>query len=69
MQIAVKKLRDEPDFFDIFLYEISVPSTEMFRDPSLWRWLREDLLPSSIEKCIGKFKMAPQLCIGRSSFR
>jgi len=59
----IKKLRDESDFFDIFLYEISVPSTEMFRDPSLWRWLREDLLPSSIEKCIGKFKIWLPNCI------
>lgn len=59
----IKKLRDEPDFFDIFLYEISVPSTEMFRDPSLWRWLREDLLPSSIEKNIGKFKIWLPNCV------
>jgi len=59
----IKKLRDEPDFFDIFLYEISVPSTEMFRDPSLWRWLREDLLPSSIEKSIGKYKIWLPNCV------
>jgi chemotaxis protein methyltransferase CheR len=59
----IKKLRDEPDFLDIFLYEISVPSTEMFRDPSLWRWLREDLLPASIEKNIGKFKIWLPSCV------
>jgi len=59
----IKKLRDEPDFFDNFLYEISVPSTEMFRDPSLWRWLREDLLPASVEKSIGKFKIWLPNCV------
>ncbi|MBN1413659.1 MAG: hypothetical protein JW973_01055 [Bacteroidales bacterium] len=59
----IKKLKDEPDFFDIFLHEISVPSTEMFRDPSLWRWLREDLLPNAIEKCIGKFKIWLPNCV------
>jgi chemotaxis protein methyltransferase CheR len=59
----IKKLRDEQDFFDIFLYEISVPSTEMFRDPSLWRWLREDLLPSSVERNIGKFKIWLPNCV------
>ena len=59
----IKKLRDEPDFFDIFLHEISVSSTEMFRDPSLWRWLREDLLPSSVEKSIGKFKIWLPNCV------
>src|SRR4030043_1171784 len=59
----IKKLRDEPDFFDIFLHEISVSSTEMFRDPSLWRWLREDLLPASVEKNIGKFKIWLPNCV------
>ncbi|MBN2275209.1 MAG: hypothetical protein JXK95_12810 [Bacteroidales bacterium] len=59
----IKKLRDEPDFFDIFLHEISVPSTEMFRDPSLWRWLREDLLPSAIEKCVGQYKIWLPHCV------
>jgi len=42
--MLVNKLRTEPDFFDIFLSEIPVESTEMFRDPSLWRVLRESLL-------------------------
>jgi chemotaxis protein methyltransferase CheR len=35
----------------------------MFRDPSLWRWLREDLLPASIEKSIGKFKIWLPNCV------
>jgi chemotaxis protein methyltransferase CheR len=59
----IKKLREEPDFFDIFLHEISVPSTEMFRDPSLWRWLREDFLPLSVEKNVGKFKIWLPGCV------
>ncbi len=59
----IKKLKDEPDFFDIFLHEISVPSTEMFRDPSLWRWLREDFLRNAIEKNIGKFKIWLPNCV------
>src|SRR4030066_2027930 len=62
----MRKLQDDPGFFDIFLHEISVPSTEMFRDPSLWRWLREDLLPSSIEKSIGKFKIWLPNCVSGS---
>ncbi|MBN2348586.1 MAG: hypothetical protein JXJ22_07110 [Bacteroidales bacterium] len=37
----LKKLKEHPEEFDTFLHEISVPSSEMFRDPSLWRWLRE----------------------------
>jgi chemotaxis protein methyltransferase CheR len=59
----IRKLKDEPDFFDLFLHEISVPSTEMFRDPSLWRWLREELFPSTIDKSIGKFKIWLPNCV------
>jgi len=57
------KLQNEPDFLDIFLYEISVPSTEMFRDPSLWRWLREEFLPQSVQRNIGKFKIWLPQCV------
>jgi chemotaxis protein methyltransferase CheR len=59
----IRKLRDEPDFFDLFLHDISVPSSEMFRDPSLWRWLREDFLPAAVDKNIGKFKIWIPNCV------
>lgn len=39
----LRRLMDEPDYLDAFIYEISTPSTEMFRDPSLWRWLRDHI--------------------------
>ncbi len=53
----IYKLKNDLEFFDLFLFEISVSSTEMFRDPSLWRWLREDFFPDIIEKNIGKYKI------------
>jgi chemotaxis protein methyltransferase CheR len=59
----MKKLADNPSFFDLFLYEIAVPSTEMFRDPSLWRWLREDLLPEIIGKSTGRFRIWLPNCV------
>ena len=59
----IKKLQDEPEFFDLFLYEMSTPSTEMFRDPSLWRWLRENFLEEAISKNIGTFKIWLPLCV------
>ncbi len=37
------KLKADPAFFDLFMKEITVGSTEMFRDPSLWRHLREEI--------------------------
>jgi chemotaxis protein methyltransferase CheR len=53
----IKKLKNNTGFFDIFLHEISVPSTEMFRDPSLWRWLRDDLFSAVTERTLNNFKI------------
>lgn len=36
---------NEPPFLDDFLNEITVNVTEMFRDPSFWRVLRDDIIP------------------------
>jgi len=41
----IKKLAASVTFYDDFLKEITVNTTEMFRDPSLWRALRENILP------------------------
>ena len=62
----MKKLREDPGFFDIFLHEISVPSTEMFRDPSLWRWLREEYLPLQSDRNGGKLKVWLPFCVSGS---
>ncbi|NJK85065.1 MAG: hypothetical protein HC906_02930 [Bacteroidales bacterium] len=35
----------------------------MFRDPSLWRWLREELLPQTVEKTIGKYRIWFPNCV------
>jgi chemotaxis protein methyltransferase CheR len=62
-EYLVNKIKNNPDFFDIFLNEISVSSTEMFRDPSLWRWLREELLPVAINKSISRYKIWLPNCV------
>ena len=53
----IGKLKGETGFFDHFLHELTVPATEMFRDPSLWRWLREEYFPAVMDKSVGKFKI------------
>ena len=53
----IKKVNNNPEFFDIFLHEISVPSTEMFRDPSLWRWLRDEFFTKASEKTLSRFRI------------
>jgi chemotaxis protein methyltransferase CheR len=39
------RIREDKNFFDLFLQDILVEPTEMFRDPSLWRLLRDEYLP------------------------
>ncbi len=52
-----RKLNDEPEYFDTFLEEIAVPSTEMFRDPSIWRWLREEYFSQLSENQLLNYKI------------
>lgn len=42
----VVRIKNEPSFFKEFLSELTVNVTEMFRDPSLWRELRDKVLPN-----------------------
>ena len=59
----IRKIREDNNFFDLFLFDISVPSTEMFRDPSLWRWLREDFIANHIDKVSGKLRIWLPACV------
>lgn len=45
MDELILKLQNDSKFFDEFLREVTVNTTEMFRSPSLWRKLREEVLP------------------------
>lgn len=44
VEVFFKKLGNEPHFFDSFIGQLLVPSTEMFRDPSVWRWMRDNII-------------------------
>lgn len=41
----IKKLNDQPGFIEEFLDELTVNVTEMFRDPSFWRVMRDEIIP------------------------
>lgn len=49
------KLTSDEDFYETFLKEIFVPTTEMFRDPQLWIELKEKIFIKS--KFKGDFKI------------
>lgn len=58
-----RKLSENKEFFELFLHDIFTPSTEMFRDPSLWRWLREEYFPGIPERHFDNFKIWIPQCI------
>jgi chemotaxis protein methyltransferase CheR len=41
----ISYLTENKNFIQVFLKEVIVESTEMFRDPSFWRYLRNSALP------------------------
>lgn len=53
----IEKLNEDRNFFETFLSELVVPSTEMFRDPSFWRILHDDLLPTLLNENKNKLKV------------
>ncbi len=42
----ISVLENNPDFFDEFVSEITVNVTEMFRDPTFWKILKEQIIPN-----------------------
>jgi chemotaxis protein methyltransferase CheR len=46
VETLIKKLTDSPAFIHEFLDELTVNVTEMFRDPSFWRVMREEIIPA-----------------------
>ena len=41
----IEKIERDATFFDAFLAEVTVNVTEMFRDPSFWREIRDHVIP------------------------
>ncbi len=48
-EVLVSRLQSNKVFFEQFLKDITPETTEMFRDPSLWRALREDIISEIIK--------------------
>jgi len=46
VESLLRRLSDVPEFINEFLDELTVNVTEMFRDPSFWRVMREEIIPA-----------------------
>lgn len=56
------RLREDKGFFEDFLKDISVETTEMFRDPSLWRTLRDETIPGLMKDNL-RFRIWIPVCV------
>jgi chemotaxis protein methyltransferase CheR len=64
----IRKIETDKGLFEQFLQEICVENTEMFRDPSLWRVLKEELFPQIVPGN-GNFKIwFPEVSSGEELF-
>lgn len=50
VETLIKKLKNEPTFFQEFVTEITVNVTEMFRDPTFWCSLKDEIIPEIIKE-------------------
>ena len=46
VETLIEKIKKDRNYGEDFLSEITVNVTEMFRDPSFWKIMREDIIPS-----------------------
>ncbi len=46
----INKITSDRMSFQIFLQDISIPDTEMFRDPSYWKIFRDQILPGFLHQ-------------------
>lgn len=44
----IEKIRNDKEFFEHFLKEVCIETTELFRDPSLWRYLMDKFFPQML---------------------
>ena len=45
IEALISKLKSDKSYFDKFLDELTVNTTEMFRDPSFWKVIKEKIVP------------------------
>lgn len=43
LDALIARLSSQPAFFPVFLRQMTVPGTEFFRDPALWRYFRDEI--------------------------
>jgi len=67
-EALIKKIQHDKEFFELFLKEVCIETTELFRDPSLWRYLMDKFFPSML-KGPGTYKIwFPEVASGEELY-
>jgi len=64
----IAKISGDPEFFELFLKEVCIETTELFRDPSLWRYLMERFLQDNIKGQAGFTIWFPEVSSGEELY-
>lgn len=64
----INEIINQESFFPLFLKEICVENTEMFRDPSLWRFFMDDFLAPLIQKSTSYKIWFPEVSSGEELY-
>ncbi|MFC2152980.1 CheR family methyltransferase [Bacteroidota bacterium] len=64
----IQKIETDKEFFEIFLQEMCVENTEMFRDPSLWRVLKEEIFPQVVKGAVNFKIWFPEVSSGEELY-
>lgn len=64
----IRKIITDESFFQVFLKEICIETTEMFRDPSLWRFLKDDFLTPIVRKASSYKIWFPEVSSGEELY-
>jgi chemotaxis protein methyltransferase CheR len=64
----IRVITNDDAFFQVFLKEICIENTEMFRDPSLWRFLMDGFLTSLIKKSASYKIWFPEVSSGEELY-
>lgn len=63
VEVFFNRLGAEPQFADMFIGQLMAPSTEMFRDPAVWRWLRDNIIKNLSSTELINFKIWLPHCV------
>lgn len=64
----IGRLQEDKDFFSAFIKELAVETTELFRDPSVWRMLRDSVIPELIRSSGSAKFLVPMISSGEELY-